>query len=74
LTTKDARLVESATVDSPVNRVWGEVNGVGKNMLGTLLMEVREQLRNELHPTAVKKAKPRNARRNAATAAACTAA
>ncbi len=41
LGTGDARLVESATVDSSVNRFWGEVNGTGKNMLGTLLMELR---------------------------------
>ena len=45
LSTRDARLVESATVDNPVNRTWGEVNGKGKNMLGVLLMEVREELR-----------------------------
>lgn len=45
LSTGNARLVESATVDNEVNRLWGEVNGVGRNMLGTLLMEVREQLR-----------------------------
>lgn len=44
LGTGNARLVESATVDNAVNRLWGEVNGVGKNMLGTLLMEVREEL------------------------------
>ncbi len=44
LATGDARLVESATTDSPVNRLWGEVNGVGKNMLGKLLMEVRREL------------------------------
>ena len=50
LDTRDARLVESATVDSPVNRVWGEFNGVGKNMLGILLMEVREQFRRETSP------------------------
>src|SRR5260370_28871925 len=42
--TGSARLVESATVDNAVNRLWGEVNGVGKNMLGTLLMELRMQL------------------------------
>lgn len=47
LSTGDARLVESATVDNEVNRLWGEVNGVGKNMLGVLLMEVREELRGE---------------------------
>ena len=45
LSTGSARLVESATVDSTVNRVWGEVNGVGQNMLGKLLMEVRDELR-----------------------------
>lgn len=44
LSTGDARLVESATVDNAVNRLWGEVNGVGKNMLGKLLMEVRDEL------------------------------
>lgn len=44
LGTGSARLVESATVDNAVNRLWGEVNGIGKNMLGVLLMEVREEL------------------------------
>jgi ribA/ribD-fused uncharacterized protein len=44
LSTGKARLIESATVDNPVNRLWGEVNGVGKNMLGTMLMELREEL------------------------------
>jgi ribA/ribD-fused uncharacterized protein len=47
LETGDARLVESATVDNPVNRLWGEVNGVGKNTLGIMLMELRTELRNE---------------------------
>lgn len=45
LGTGTARLVESATTDNPVNRLWGEVNGVGRNMLGVLLMEVRDELR-----------------------------
>ncbi len=45
LSTGYARLVETATVDSDVNRLWGEVNGVGRNMLGVLLMEVRQELR-----------------------------
>jgi ribA/ribD-fused uncharacterized protein len=45
LSTGNARLVEKATVDNAVNRLWGEVNGVGKNMLGQLLMEVRDELR-----------------------------
>jgi ribA/ribD-fused uncharacterized protein len=44
LSTGSARLVETATVDNAVNRLWGEVNGVGKNMLGVLLMELRKQL------------------------------
>jgi ribA/ribD-fused uncharacterized protein len=44
VSTGSARLVESATVDNAVNRLWGEVNGVGKNMLGTLLMELRSEL------------------------------
>lgn len=44
LSTGSARLIESATVDNAVNRLWGEVNGVGKNMLGVLLMELRTEL------------------------------
>lgn len=47
LSTGDARLVESATVDNEVNRLWGEVNGVGRNMLGEMLMELRSELRAE---------------------------
>lgn len=49
LATGDARLVESATVDNAVNRLWGEVNGKGKNMLGVLLMELRDKLRAEIN-------------------------
>ncbi|WP_262267347.1 MULTISPECIES: NADAR family protein [Microvirga] len=45
LSTGAARLIESATVDSPVNRFWGEVNGQGQNTLGRLLEEIREELR-----------------------------
>jgi hypothetical protein len=45
LSTGEARLVESATVDNPVNRLWGEVNGVGSNMLGVMLMELRDAIR-----------------------------
>jgi ribA/ribD-fused uncharacterized protein len=47
LETGELRLVESATVDNPVNRLWGEVNGVGKNTLGIMLMELRTELRME---------------------------
>lgn len=45
LSTGNARLVEAGTTDNAVNRLWGEVNGKGKNMLGVLLMEVRDELR-----------------------------
>ena len=44
LSTGSARLVESATVDNAVNRLWGEVNGEGRNMLGIMLMELRDEL------------------------------
>jgi len=44
LSTGDKRLVEMPRTDNPTNRLWGEVNGQGKNMLGNLLMEVREEL------------------------------
>lgn len=47
LSTGDKRLVEAATVDNAVNRLWGEVDGKGKNMLGVLLMELRDKLRTE---------------------------
>lgn len=47
LSTGSARLVEAATVDNAVNRLWGEVNGQGRNMLGELLMELRDELRLE---------------------------
>jgi ribA/ribD-fused uncharacterized protein len=46
LSTGDARIVEVGRVDSPVNRTWGEVNGKGQNMLGVLLMELREELKS----------------------------
>lgn len=45
LSTGSARLVEAGRTDNAVNREWGEVNGKGKNMLGVLLMEIREELR-----------------------------
>ena len=31
-------------MDNAVNRLWGEVNGVGQNKLGVLLMEVRTEI------------------------------
>lgn len=53
LSTGKARLVEVGRVDNAVNRTWGEVNGKGKNMLGILLMELRDELENErrIRPT-----------------------
>lgn len=48
LSTGSSRLVETATTDNEVNRLWGEVNGVGQNMLGVLLMELRDRLRCEI--------------------------
>lgn len=55
LSTGTARLVESATVDNAVNRLWGEVNGVGKNKLGELLMEVRAELAASVAPAKTKR-------------------
>lgn len=42
--TGDARLIESGTTNNAVNRFWGEVNGKGQNMLGVMLMEIREDI------------------------------
>lgn len=57
LSTGNTRLVEAGKTDNAVNRTWGEVNGKGKNMLGILLMEVREELRvysqNKIAPSDV---------------------
>ncbi|MDP2431830.1 MAG: NADAR family protein [Pseudomonadota bacterium] len=47
LSTGDARLVEVGRTDNLINRTWGEVNGKGQNMLGMLLMEVREEIRGQ---------------------------
>lgn len=62
LSTGNARLVEAGRTDNLVNRTWGEVNGKGLNMLGVLLMEVREELRVHVEPVAKaggKKTKPK---------------
>lgn len=48
LSTGKAKLIESATVDNEVNRLWGEVDGIGRNMLGVMLMELRTELRAEV--------------------------
>ncbi len=47
LSTGEARLVEVGRTDNLVNRTWGEVNGKGSNMLGVLLMEVREEIKGK---------------------------
>lgn len=44
LSTGNARLVEAGTVNNAVNRLWGEVDGKGENMLGVMLMELRAEL------------------------------
>lgn len=44
LATGDSELIEG---NNHGDRFWGMVNGVGKNMLGRLLMEVRDDLRNK---------------------------
>ncbi|BCA64656.1 NADAR family protein [Fluviibacter phosphoraccumulans] len=41
LSTGNARLVEAGTVNNAVNRLWGEVDGKGENLLGVMLMELR---------------------------------
>ncbi len=47
LSTGDAEIVEN----SPIDYYWGcGANGTGKNMLGIILMEVREILRHTYHP------------------------
>ena len=56
LSTGSVRLIESATVDNEVNRLWGEVNGQGRNMLGEMLMELRERLRSKAADEVVRKA------------------
>ena len=68
LSTGDARLVESATVDNEVNRFWGEVNGVGKNTLGIMLMELRSELREEQAATTKRAPRARKPARFAAVA------
>jgi ribA/ribD-fused uncharacterized protein len=45
LSTGTLRLIEAGKTNNAVNRVWGEVNGKGLNMLGVMLMEIRSELR-----------------------------
>jgi ribA/ribD-fused uncharacterized protein len=59
LSTQDARLVESPTVDNAVNRLWGEVDGKGRNKLGELLMEVRSELSSYPSKTPLGRREPK---------------
>lgn len=49
MATGSKTLVETPRTDSPVNRLWGRVDGKGKNMLGVLLMKVRNELQRDSH-------------------------
>ncbi len=55
MSTGSARLVEAGTVNNAVNRLWGEVDGKGENMLGVMLMELRSAY--ALKPVSADKAK-----------------
>jgi ribA/ribD-fused uncharacterized protein len=67
LATGKARLVEAGTVANAVNLTWGEVSGKGKNMLGIMLMELREALRAEATSVKAVPAARSRAARTAAT-------
>lgn len=56
LSTGEARLVEAGTVNNAVNRLWGEVDGKGENMLGVMLMELRTAYARQ-RPARVRAAK-----------------
>ena len=45
LSTGTKRIVETPITNNSVNRFWGEVDGYGRNTLGLLLMELRDNLR-----------------------------
>lgn len=59
LSTGQARLVEAGTVNNAVNRLWGEVDGKGENMLGVMLMELRAELAKS-KPAAPKATRPKS--------------
>ena len=56
LSTGGSRLVEAGTVNNAVNRLWGEVDGKGENMLGVMLMELRTEYAKQ-RPASVPAAK-----------------
>lgn len=45
ITTKDAKLIEGNTWG---DRVWGQVDGKGNNLLGEILMDVRKELQMQM--------------------------
>lgn len=51
--TGDARIVEAGTTNNAVNRLWGEVAGQGQNMLGIMIMDLRESFREGRRPCSV---------------------
>jgi ribA/ribD-fused uncharacterized protein len=65
LGTGDKRLVEAGTTNNAVNRLWGEVNGIGQNMLGVMLMELRAFLREHKSIGEIKPA-PRRVKKSPA--------
>lgn len=72
LSTGDARLVEVGTVSNAVNRLWGEVDGKGENMLGVMLMELRTLYTNGRAMAKPKAARAGTKARAAATKASAT--
>lgn len=58
LSTGEKRLVEAGTTNNAVNRLWGEVGGVGQNMLGKMLMELRATFRGQQAPATAVRAEP----------------
>lgn len=62
LSTGQARLVEAGTVNNAVNRLWGEVDGKGENMLGVMLMELRAELVKS-KPATPKSTRPKSSAR-----------
>jgi predicted NAD-dependent protein-ADP-ribosyltransferase YbiA (DUF1768 family) len=48
ISTGSKRIVETGSVNNSVNRLWGEVAGNGQNMLGVMLMEIRDELNDRV--------------------------
>lgn len=65
LSTGDTRLVEAGTVNNAVNRLWGEVDGKGENMLGIMLMELRTIYKQQIKRKAAASNKVTKGRKGA---------